>query len=73
MVMVHHMHMSAIHVFNCFSSQFWGGVADEGAVDAGYPVNVLRNKTDVVGHHDDGNVLIQPLEQVEDIFFNFHK
>ena len=59
MMMVDHVHMSPVEVFNGFSSKLGSGMANKGAIDAGNFCNVLRYETNIVGHNDNGDFFVQ--------------
>jgi len=47
-------------------------VAHQSAVQAGHPIDVLGDETDVMGHHDDGHAPVQLLQQIKDIGLDPH-
>ena len=59
MVMMDHVNMSPIEVFNGFSSKLGSGMANQGAIDAGNFCYVLRYETNIVCYNDNGDFFVQ--------------
>ena len=59
-VMMHHMYMGTVEIFNRLAGKLRSGMTNQGAVDAGHPADVLRYEAYIVSHYNDGNFLVQP-------------
>ncbi len=70
MIVPHHAHLTAVDLGDRAAVESACGVDVDVPVDADHRPHETCHKAEIVGHEDDGDVLVELLQQLEEVQFD---